>query len=102
MHQAFVKHIEAASQSIDDSLALYQYYLHDFIRNLILPFEEEYIESVYTVSISKFILHIYYFIDPSQCNTSVGYILRTSYWHSWIGVPTDQCYCWCSFCILFD
>lgn len=49
--QAFVKHIETVSQSADDSLAFYQYYMHDFIRNLILPFDKESIESVYNVSI---------------------------------------------------
>lgn len=49
--QAFLRHIEAVP--IESSLELYQYYLHDFIRHLVLPFGEDYsiIEDVYQVSL---------------------------------------------------
>ena len=43
----FYEHVEAVP--LEDSQQLYQYYLHDYIRNLVLPFDETCMDSVYEV-----------------------------------------------------
>ena len=47
--QAFVKHIEKLPLQL--SFTLYGHYLHDFVQNLVLPFNEEVIDSVYEVKL---------------------------------------------------
>ena len=47
--QAFVKHIEKLPSEL--SSLFYDHYIHDFVRNLVLPFNEEAIDSVYEVKI---------------------------------------------------
>lgn len=47
-NQAFAIHVEKLPPEL--SKIFYDFYLHDFIQNLVLPFNEEAIDSVYEVT----------------------------------------------------
>ena len=54
--RAFVKHIERLP--LEQTFTFYDHYLHDFVRSLVLPFNEEAIDSVYEVKFNPVLLFI--------------------------------------------